>query len=204
MIMLSIKPLDLSERDNYKFLIGSIIPRPIALITTQSEEGVVNIAPFSFFNIVTSNPPILSVGLQRKNGKLKDTARNIFANKQAVIHIVDTHNVADANQTAAHLLENESELEKTNFHLVPSTIVDVPGLKESQVRFEVELYDSLAIEGENGIGSDLVLLKVLHYHINKAIYKEGRIDPIQLDPVARMAGHDYSDLGRLFTIPRPE
>ncbi|UUX34299.1 flavin reductase family protein [Fundicoccus culcitae] len=202
--MLSINPNDLSERENYKFLIGSIVPRPIALITTQSKEGVVNIAPFSFFNIVTSNPPILAVGFQRKKGQLKDTARNIFDNKQAVIHIVDSFNVEDANQTAANLGIDESELEKTHFHLIPSTLVDVPAIKESQIRFEVSLYDSISIENNQEKTSDLLLLKVLQYHINEAIYENGRINPSQLNPIARMAGHDYSELGRLFTIPRPD
>ncbi len=73
--MVHFSPEEISERDNYKFMIGSIIPRPIALITSVSDDEVLNIAPFSYFNIVTSNPPIVSVAFQRKNGELKDTAR---------------------------------------------------------------------------------------------------------------------------------
>ena len=80
--MKSIDPKQLTERDNYKFLIGSIIPRPIAFVTSQSEEGVVNGAPFSFFNIVSSNPPMISVSVQRPSGRVKDTARNIKAKKE--------------------------------------------------------------------------------------------------------------------------
>ena len=79
----------MSETENYKFLIGSIIPRPIAFVTTQSEDGVVNAAPFSYFNIVSSNPPMISVSVQRRNGMMKDTARNATNGKEFVVHIVD-------------------------------------------------------------------------------------------------------------------
>ena len=74
-------PKDLTQRENYKLLIGSIIPRPVAVVSTQSADGIVNIAPFSFFNIVSSEPVILSLAIQRKEGELKDTARNLLATK---------------------------------------------------------------------------------------------------------------------------
>ncbi len=76
--MLSIDPASLSERENYKFLIGSIIPRPIAFVTTLSKDGILNGAPFSYFNIVSSNPPMISLSIQRREGQPKDTARNII------------------------------------------------------------------------------------------------------------------------------
>src|SRR3954462_3459680 len=98
--LLSIDPASLSERDNYKFLIGSIVPRPIAFVTTQSKDGVLNGAPFSYFNIVTSNPPMISLSIQRNGGRIKDTARNIFENKEFVVYIVDEDNVAKINETA--------------------------------------------------------------------------------------------------------
>ncbi|MEH7475850.1 flavin reductase, partial [Priestia megaterium] len=84
--MKSFSPSDLSDRDNYKFLIGGIIPRPIAFVTTESNENVLNGAPFSYFNIVTSNPPMISVSVQRQNGKQKDTARNAIEKKAFVVH----------------------------------------------------------------------------------------------------------------------
>jgi flavin reductase (DIM6/NTAB) family NADH-FMN oxidoreductase RutF len=91
--LLSIDPASLSERDNYKFLIGSIIPRPIAFVTTLSKDGILNGAPFSYFNIVSSNPPMISLSIQRREGQQKDTARNIIDSKDFVIHIVDEQNV---------------------------------------------------------------------------------------------------------------
>ena len=90
----------------------------IALITSVSEDEVLNIAPFSYFNIVTSNPPIVSVALQRKNGELKDTARNILAKEQAVIHVVDTNNVNEANETAANMMPDEIAQSLQRCHLL--------------------------------------------------------------------------------------
>lgn len=202
--MVHFSPEDISERENYKFMIGSIIPRPIALITSVSADEVLNVAPFSYFNIVTSNPPIVSVALQRKNGELKDTARNILEKKEAVIHIVDVDNVDEANKTAANLPADESEFDHTNFTLIPSKTVDIPSLKETKIRFEVELYQHVPLENEGVPSTDLMLLKIKQYHIEDALYHEGRIDAEGLAAVSRLAGHDYAEVGRMFTIARPE
>lgn len=202
--MIHFSPEDLSERDNYKFLIGSIIPRPIALITSLSAAGVLNIAPFSYFNIVTANPPIVSVAFQRKKGQQKDTARNILATKEAVIHVVDFQNVTDANQTAASLTPNESELPLTSFTLAASKKVATPSLKEAKIRFEVELFQQIEVENQGAISADLLLLKIKEYHIEEAIYEEGRIDSAGLGAVSRLAGDDYAEIGHRFTIKRPK
>ncbi|MEK4423843.1 flavin reductase family protein [Solibacillus sp. FSL K6-1523] len=202
--MRAIDPNELTERDNYKFLIGSIIPRPIALITSMSEDGVVNAAPFSFFNIVSSNPPMISVSIQRKQGKMKDTARNIKGNQQFVVHIVDTNNVEKVNGTAANLAPEESEVEKVGLTLVDSTTIRVPGIKEAKVRIECELETALELGGDGeSKGCDLIIGKVTHYHIEESIYEDGRIDPIGLAAISRLAGNDYAKIGKQFTIERP-
>lgn len=202
--MVHFSPKEISERDNYKFMIGSIIPRPIALITSVSEEDVLNVAPFSYFNIVTSNPPIVSVAFQRKDGELKHTAKNILDKKEAVIHIVDVDNVEEANKTAANLPAAKSEFDETNFTLIPSNTVDIPSLKETKIRFEVELHEHVEIENEGKPSADLLLLKIKQYHIDDELYHEGRIDPVGLAAVSRLAGHDYGEIGRIFTIARPD
>ncbi|UXV29097.1 flavin reductase family protein [Mammaliicoccus sciuri] len=201
--MKEIRPEVLSQKENYKLLIGSIIPRPIALVTTESDDNVLNIAPFSFFNVVSSDPPILSVAVQRVNGEMKDTARNIVQNKEAVVHIVDTDNVRDANQTAALLSHEESELERTNFETVDSVEVSVKGLKQSKVRFEVVLYDDIVIEKDGQPISDLLLLEVKYYHFDERIYNDGYINKEELNAVSRLAGNDYAEIGHTFTIERP-
>ncbi|MEB7768293.1 flavin reductase family protein [Mammaliicoccus sciuri] len=201
--MKEIRPEVLSQKENYKLLIGSIIPRPIALVTTESDDNVLNIAPFSFFNVVSSDPPILSVAVQRVNGEMKDTARNIVQNKEAVVHIVDTDNVGDANQTAALLSHEESELERTNFETVDSVEVSVKGLKQSKVRFEAVLYDDIVIEKDGQPISDLLLLEVKYYHFDERIYNDGYINKEELNAVSRLAGNDYAEIGHTFTIERP-
>ncbi len=202
--MISLNPEELSERDNYKFLIGSIIPRPIALISSLSKDNIFNVAPFSYFNIVTSDPPIVAVACQRKEGQLKDTTRNLLEKKEAVIHIVDDENVGEANKTAANLEADESEFGLTNFTRIDSDKVAVPALKESKIRFEVKLHQYVPVVDEGVEKADLLLLKIEQYHIADEIYSQGRIDPNGLAAVSRLAGHDYAEIGRQFTMARPD
>ena len=202
--MLSIKPEELTERDNYKLLIGSIIPRPVAVVTSLSEEGVLNIAPFSYFNIVTSNPPIVSLAIQRKSGVMKDTARNILANKEAVIHIADEENIQNINETAANLKPTESELSRTTFTMTQGAVVSVPLINELSIKMEVSLYEHVPIKTENIVTADLLLLKVETYHVKEELYHQGRIDPDKLNHMSRLAGNDYAALGKRVTLKRPD
>ncbi|MEG0293681.1 flavin reductase family protein [Enterococcus sp.] len=193
----------LTQRENYKLLIGSIIPRPVALVTTESSTGVLNIAPFSFFNIVSSDPAIVSIAIQRKNGAEKDTARNFREKGQGVIHILDEENVHEANQTAAALEPHESELSVADFEVVPSESIQTPALKEAKIRLEVTVHDRIEIKKAQQVTADLFLLKVEKYVIAESVYEEGKIDPEKLAPISRLAGHDYSKLGEIFTLIRP-
>lgn len=201
--MILIDPEQNGERDNYKLLIGSIIPRPIAFVTTQSETGVVNGAPFSYFNIVSSNPPMVSLSIQRPAGGLKDTARNIYGNGEFVVHIVDRDNVGKINETAASLPPSESEVEMAGLTQVPSAVVSVPGVKESKIRMECRLVESVKLGGD-GPGSDLFIGKIVQFHIDEAIYENGRIDPRGLDAVSRLAGTNYAAIGEIFSLERPK
>lgn len=205
--MFDFSPEELTAKEKKKFLIGSVIPRPIALVSTMSDTKIVNIAPFSYFNIVTYDPPILSIAVQRKDGEVKDTSRNIFENGEAVIHVVDEANVKAANLTSASLSPDESELDISPFTTLNSETVRVPGLREAKIRFETELHDSMTIYNEENIASvDLILLKVTHYHIDQNIYhkEKGYVDPVTLRAVSRLAGNDYAETGKIFTVERPE
>ncbi|MGG0176885.1 flavin reductase family protein [Gottfriedia acidiceleris] len=201
--MKSFSPADISERDNYKFLIGGIIPRPIAFVTTESNEKVLNGAPFSYFNIVTSNPPMISVSVQRQNGKQKDTAKNAIEKKEFVVHIVDESNVEAINKTAAALPSTESEVELAGLTPVESVKVSVPGVKESKIRMECVLEQSIPL-GKDNEACDLLIGKVVYFHIEDEIYENGRIDANGLKAVSRLAGNDYAKVGEMFTIDRPK
>ncbi|BAM46779.1 flavin reductase family protein [Amphibacillus xylanus] len=203
--MLSFDPKEISERQNYKFLIGTVIPRPIAFVTSISEDGVVNGAPFSYFNVVSSNPPMISVAVQRKAGQMKDTARNIVKQKEFVIHIVDHENVEKVNETAANLPHDESELTRANLTTVPSKKVTVPGVKEAKVRFECVLEQAIELGENDEVGVDLLIGKIVHYHIDESIYQsDQRIDADKLAAVSRLAGNNYAKIGEIFEIERPD
>ncbi|MFD1031644.1 flavin reductase family protein [Metaplanococcus flavidus] len=197
--MLSFDPYQQTERENYKLLVGSIIPRPIAFVTSKSPKGVINAAPFSYFNIVSSNPPMLSVSVQRKGGEAKDTARNILAGKEFVVHIVDEENVFEVNETAASLPPDESEIDITKLTLIDSEEVDVPAVEQSKVRFECVLHQAIDLPN-----TDLLIGRIVRVHVDEAIYNEGRINADLLKPVSRLAGTNYAKLGEIFSLKRPE
>lgn len=203
--MISIDPSLQSERDNYKLLIGSIIPRPIAFVTTLSESGVLNAAPFSYFSIVSSSPPMLSIAVQRKNGVAKDTARNAAARGELVVHIVDESMAAAVNETAANLPPEESEIALTSLTKVASEVIAVPGIREAKVRMECVLEKLVTLGGtEDAPTTDLLIARVVRFIVDEEIYDQGRIDPVKLNPVSRLAGSAYASLGKLFEIERPQ
>ncbi|MBW7456396.1 flavin reductase family protein [Paenibacillus sepulcri] len=202
--MISIDPEVQSDRDNYKLLIGSVVPRPIAFVTTLSEQGILNGAPFSYFSIVSSSPPLLSLSVQRRNGEMKDTARNAITTGELVVHIVDEANVEHINQTAATLPPDESEVVLAGLTPSDSEAVKVPGIAESKFRMECVLEHAIELGGtEETPGCDLLIARVVRFRISEDILQDGRIDAAKLAPVSRMAGNFYAALGRIFTLERP-
>ncbi|SDC72700.1 NADH-FMN oxidoreductase RutF, flavin reductase (DIM6/NTAB) family [Paenibacillus sp. CF095] len=206
--MYTLDPREITGRDNYKLMSGSVVPRPIAFVTTLSDEnGVINAAPFSFFNVVSSDPPLLSISIARKDGTMKDTARNVLAHQELVVHICDEAIITEVNETAAILEPHESELERTKLTTVPSTKVAVPGIQEALIRMECELYQHIPITNDEGKPtSDLLLVRIVQYHFSEQVYNpdKGYILMDHLKPVSRLAGNDYAKLGERFTVIRPE
>lgn len=205
--MYHFKTSDLSEKQQYKFLTGSIIPRPIAWITTLNESAdIINAAPFSFFSVASNQIPLLTVSILRSNGKAKDTAHNILDQKEAVVHIVSRELTDAMNQTSAPLASNESELDRTDLSLVESSTVKVPGIKEALIRFETALYQHIPIKNDEGeIVTDHFLLKVTDVHIDSSVYDAEKeyILPEVLEPIARLSGSAYSEIGSIFSVKRP-
>ena len=195
--MKSYRAKELDEQLIYKLLSGSVVPRPIAWLTTQNEEGLVNVAPFSFFNVASANPPLLSVAFTGE----KDSYLNLRTTKEAVVHLINSDNVILMNQTAAKLAANESEAEKFALDLEPSQIVNVPSLVKSRVRFETQLYQDISL-GREG---HLVLLEVVSLSFTDDVIDTEKfyIDIEALGPIARLAGNDYAKLGESFKIERP-
>lgn len=194
----------LTARENYKLLIGSIIPRPIAFVTTLNQDASVNAAPFSFFNIVNNHPPMIAIAVQRAGGKRKDTALNIERTGDFVVHITDEDNVQDINETAAPLTYGDSELSRTELSLLTSTTIKTPGIKDAKMRFECKLSQMILL-GDVLDGADLIIGEIVTYHIDDSIYEgDFKINPHALQAVSRLAGNDYAKLWGIFTIKRPE
>lgn len=202
--LISIDPQQLTERENYKLMIGSIIPRPIAFVTSLTKEGILNGAPFSYFNIVTANPPMISISVQRRNGDRKDTSRNIMEKKEFVVHIVDETNVEQINETAATLSSKESEIEKAKLTEIPSDVIETPGIQEAKVRFECELENIIELGNSNEVTTDLIIGKIVKMHFDESVYNEGKIVYRELNAVSRLAGSDYAKIGEIFTKTRPK
>ena len=198
-------PDQLSERENYKFLTGSIIPRPVAFVTTLSQTGVLNAAPFSYFNIVSSNPPMISVSIQRYKGEMKDTARNAEAQSAFVVHISDESYLEELNKTAKRLPPEESEINLTRLTTINSEKINVPAIQEAKVRMECVLEQKITLgETKEGPSCDLLIGRVVQYHIREELYENGRIDAKGLTPVSRLAGNFYAKLGDVFELERPK
>lgn len=197
----------LNKKQQYKFVSGSVIPRPIAWVTTLSKDGsVVNAAPFSFFSAASNELPLLTVAILRKDGVIKDTARNILDRKEAVVHIVDQTVVEDMNQTSAPLSPDESELDQTNLTLIDSLSVQVPSIVEAKIRFEGVLHQYVPIKDEHdNIVTDFFFIRVTDFFFDETVFDQEKeyILTDKLNPVARLAGNQYATLNEEFTIVRP-
>lgn len=193
----------LSKKQNYKLLSGSIIPRPIAFVTSQDKSGHLNAAPFSFFNIVNSAPPMIMISTVRSEGERKDTSVNIEETEEFVVHITDETIVEEVNKTAAPIERKRNELERTNLTCIDSKLVSVPGIQQAKVRMECKLNRIIPL-GDPQEGSDLIIGEVVMFHIDDDVYfEDSKIDAQALAAVSRLAGNDYASLGETFTIVRP-
>lgn len=198
---------DLTTKQNYKFLTGSVIPRPIAWITTIDDTtNVVNAAPFSYFNVVAKDLPLVSLSINRKEHQMKDTARNLLQQKEGVIHMVNDSVLSEMNHSSASLPAEKSELAESGLTLVDSKEVAVPAIQEAPIRFEVRLHQYVPVSDHEGtVISDLFILEVLNYSFEEAVFdaKKEYIDPISLDPAARLAGTTYSHIANTIDLERP-
>ncbi|WP_301169519.1 flavin reductase family protein [Brevibacillus nitrificans] len=193
---------ELARQAKYKLLTGCVIPRPIAWVTSMDGAGLVNAAPFSYFNVASVEPMMLSVAVMRKpDGMRKDTARNIAEYGEFVVNMVDVHNVDAMNQTSAEYPPEESEVAALGLELLPSASVRVPRLGASRIHFECKL--NQIVELGSPTVSDLIIGDVLHVQVDDELYHNGRIDARAFAPVSRLAGQGYATLGEVFERPRP-
>jgi len=201
----SIDPQTLDSRGNYKLLIGAIVPRPIAFVTTVSDNGAVNAAPFSSFNLVGSNPASVVFSVARKrDGAKKDTLVNIERSREFVVNTVGVWMVEAINHCSAEYPYGVSELELVGLSPIASEVVAPPRVQESPIQMECRVH-SLVEVGTGDAGSSTVIIgEVLRFHVATAAYKEGGIVLEELQPVGRLGGLRYGLLGDTFDLDRPQ
>jgi flavin reductase (DIM6/NTAB) family NADH-FMN oxidoreductase RutF len=193
----------LPPQDRYKLLAASVVPRPIAWITTKSRAGIVNAAPFSFFNAMGSDPPTLAIGIVPREGRLKDTATNIIETGEFVVNLVSEANVEAMNVTCIDAPPDVDELELAQLTAVPSRSIALPRIGESPVSFECRVLSSLV----TGPLQTIVIGRVVCVHVADRFVLDARrchLDTPALRLVARMHGSGgYLRSTDQFELQRP-
>lgn len=194
----------LPPRDAYSWMISTILPRPIAWVSTISADGKTNLAPFSFFQGVCANPPTLMfVPVNARNGVKKDTTRNIEAVPEFVVNLVPFALAEAMNATSAMLPPGESEFERFGVAATPSERVRPPRVAASPVAFECSL-DRIVVIGEGALAANVIFGRILVAHVNDAVMgADGRPDPAKLDLIGRLGGEAYARTRDTFELSRP-
>ena len=203
----TINPIDYSTKDLHKILLSSVTPRPIALASTIDTNGVVNLSPFSYFNVFSANPPVLifSPANRVTDNSKKDTLINISKVKEVVINLVDYNIVEPTSLSSVYFEKNVDEFLKSGLTKMESIKVKPPRVLESPVSYECKVNDVISL-GNNGGAGNLIICEVLMIHINEEFLNEnGDIDPLKLNLVARMGENYYLDVKKesLFEIKKP-
>jgi flavin reductase (DIM6/NTAB) family NADH-FMN oxidoreductase RutF len=205
-----VSPSELEHKDLYGLLLNSVAPRPIARVSTVSASGQPNLAPFSFFNVVSVDPPLLgfSPGLRQSRlgasrGEAKDTLQNIRETKEFVVNVV-TYELAEAmNLTSGEYEASVNEFEVAKLRPEASSVVRVPRVAESPVSFECKLHQIIDFSTAPTSGS-LVLGEIVSIHIQDTNLKEGKLDRNSLDLIGRMGGLQYTRTTQRFEMVRPK
>lgn len=204
--MLSIEPKELEVRQRHKYLLGGVAPRPIAFVSTVSEDGVNNLSPFSFFNAFGANPPTVAFSPARRgrDNTTKDTYENIIKTKECVIHAVTYEIVQQMNLASAEYDTNIDEFVKAGFTALESDLVKPKRVKESPFQLECKLVEMVELGGKAGSGN-LAICEVVKYHISDDILTDGEIDPYKIDLVGRNGGIYYTRANgkALFEVEKP-
>jgi flavin reductase (DIM6/NTAB) family NADH-FMN oxidoreductase RutF len=189
---------ELTAKERYKLLIGTVIPRPIAFITTLSRDGRRNAGPFSFFNVLTHDPAIVAIGVENyDDGRMKDTSRNIRDTEEFTVHIVDDALAAQMEICAVKFGPDVDELAEAGLETVPGTMVKAPRIVTAPAALECKRYMTLEV----GRAREIILGQVLGVHVRAdAVDDRLHIDQMQMDAIGRMGGHTYARTRDQFDI----
>jgi flavin reductase (DIM6/NTAB) family NADH-FMN oxidoreductase RutF len=200
-----ITPQEHDYRDIYKLMIGAIVPRPIAFVSSISPDGILNLAPFSFFTGVSANPPVIcfSPMIRSSDGKRKDTLNNIEATREFVVNVVSEEFASPMNVCSTEFPPKVDEFQQSGLTPVPSTLVKPPRVKESRINMECRLLQVVHVSPKP-LGGSVVLGEVLCFHVAEEVCENYRIDPDKLHPIGRMGGPTYTRTTDRFDLVRPQ
>jgi len=189
-----IDPKKQSFQDNHKLMIGSIIPRPIALVSTISKDNIKNVAPFSYFNGVCSKPPTVMFAPARRgwDGKEKDTLKNIRQIKEFSINLVSESFVEKMVACSTDFAPEIDEFNKSNLTPISSKKIKPPIIKQSKISFECILNQIVQIGDNEAGGGFIVIGEIILFHINNEIYDNGHLNLEKYNPIGRLAGNWYT------------
>ncbi len=199
-----VDPAVADPRDIAKLLVGIVVPRPIAFVSTLSAEGILNLAPFSYFTVASSTPPVVCfTPIVRRDGTRKDTLINIEATGEFVVNVVSEEIAPPMNVCSGEYPPEVDEFAVSGLTPIPSDIVKPPRVKESRVNMECRLLKIVEIGSKPGGGS-LVLGEVVRFHVDSAVVAHDAVDPDRLRPVGRMGGPTYVRTTDRFDLERPK
>jgi flavin reductase (DIM6/NTAB) family NADH-FMN oxidoreductase RutF len=203
-VSLIVDPATTDYTSVYKLLIGSVVPRPIAFVSTVDAEGAFNAAPFSFFTVASANPPVLVFTVSRRGlpESRKDTLRNITTTREFVVNVVSEEIGEKMNLCAGDYPPEVDEFEVSGLTPVPSDLVKAPRIAESHINMECRLLYTIEMSGFTGAGN-LVLGEVIRIHVDDAYVQNYRIDADKLRAIGRMAGNGYTRTMDRFDMIRP-
>jgi flavin reductase (DIM6/NTAB) family NADH-FMN oxidoreductase RutF len=196
-------PETLETKAIYKLLTGTIIPRPIAWVSTVDDNGINNLAPFSYFNMVGDDPPNLMFSTRRDANSNKDTLNNILANKQFVVNLVTETLVEQMNATAQSVPSDVDEFDLVGVTPAPSVVVKPMRVKESPIHLECELVHHYFLENHKQGGACIIIGRIVHMHFeDNVLLEDYKINMETYKPIARLAGSNYSEIGEIFSVKR--
>ena len=196
-------PQELEQTAIYKLLTGIIIPRPIGWISTISEDGINNLAPFSYFNAVGDDPPHVMFSTVHSNDSNKDTLNNVLVTKQFVVNMVTEDLVEQMNMTSQPIPANESEFELAGLTPIASVKVKPPRVLECKITMECELVHHYTLENSKSGGATIIIGKIVMFHIDESVLLDNyKINLETYQPIARLAGSNYSKIGEIFSLKR--
>ena len=191
-------PSQVPGPEMYRFLISAVVPRPIAFVSTRAADGTVNLAPFSYFNAISSTPPLVGISIVDRPGDAKDTLLNIRATGEFVVNLVCEPMLAAMAKTAGDWPRGTSEFEIAGLTPAPSERVAPPYVLESPLQMECRLHREIPLGNAFLVVGEIVLARV-----SDAALTEGRVDPLKLAPVGRLGGEFYSLMREVVKEPRP-